>query len=92
MCIAHIRVGSYAHELDGGMSAQIVWNSSTWEISLPSRFVWLFLFKDVIYLFERERREKAWASGTEGEGETGSQLNREPALGPGSWSEPKTEA
>ena len=49
MCIAHIRVGSYAHELDGGMSAQIVWNSSTWEISLPSGFV-CFFFKDVIYL------------------------------------------
>ena len=50
MCIAHIRVGSYAHELDSGMSAQIVLNSSTWEISLPSRFVSLFFFKDVIYL------------------------------------------
>ena len=24
LCIAHLRVGSYAHELEGGMSAQIV--------------------------------------------------------------------
>ena len=49
MCIPHLRVGSYAHELDGAMSAQIVWNSSTWEISLPSGFV-CFFFKDVNYL------------------------------------------
>ena len=82
-------MGSYAHELDGGMSAQIVWNSSTWEISLSSVFVCLF-FKDVIYLFERERREKAWGRGAEGDGEAGSLLNREPALGPGSRS--KAEA
>ena len=86
MCIPHIRVGSYAHQLEGGMSAQIVWNSSTWEISLSSVFVCLF-FKDVIYLFERERREKPWARGAEGEGEAGSLLNREPTLGPGSWSD-----
>ena len=84
-------MGSYAHELVGGMSAQIVWNSSTWEISLSSLFV-CFFFKDVIYLFERERREKAWGRGAEGEGEAGSLLNRESALGPGSWSEPKAEA
>ena len=97
MCIPHIRVGSkknkrvgsYAHELEGGMSAQIVWNSSTWEISPLVGF--FSFFKDVIYLFERERRDKAWTRGAEGEGEAGSLLNREPALGPGSWSEPKAE-
>ena len=91
MCFPHIRVGSYAHELECGMSPRIVWNSSTWVISLPSEFV-CFFFKDVIYLYERERGEKAWARGAEGEGEAGSLLNREPTLGPGSWSEPKTEA
>ena len=53
MCIPHVRMGSYAQELEGGMSAQIVGKSSTWEISLPSGFVCVF-FKDVIYLFERE--------------------------------------
>ena len=57
MCIPHIRLGSYAQELEGGMSAQIVGKSSTWEISLPSGFVCLF-FKDAIYLFEIERSEK----------------------------------
>ena len=50
MCIPHIRVGSYANQLEGGMSAQIVWNSSTWEISLHSGFVCLFLFQRC-YLF-----------------------------------------
>ena len=45
-----------------------------------------------IYMRERERGEKAWARGAEGEGEAGSLLNRESALGPGSWSEPKAEA
>ena len=93
MCIPHIWVWRYAHELDGGMSAQIVWNSSTWEISLlVALFFFSFFFKDVIYLFERERRGKPWGRGAEGEGEAGSLLNREPALGPGSWSEPKAEA
>ena len=48
-----------------------------------------FFFKYIFYLFEREWREKAWARGAEGEGEAGSLLNREPALGTGSWSEPK---
>ena len=91
MCIPHRRVGSYAHELEGGMSSQIVWNYSTWAISLSCGFV-CFFFKDVFYLFERESRDKAWARGEEGEGEAGSLLNREPALGPGSWSEPKAEA
>ena len=57
MCIAHLRVGGYAQELEGGMSAQIVGKSSTWEISLPSGFV-CFFFKDAIYLFQRERSEK----------------------------------
>ena len=79
MCIPHIRLGSYAQELEGGMSAQIVGKSSTWEISLPSGFVCVF-FKDAIYLFERERS----ARGAEGEEEAGSLLNREPSLGPGS--------
>ena len=58
MCITEIRVGRYAHELDSEMYAQIVWNSSTWEIFLPSGFFVCFFFKDVFYLFERERREK----------------------------------
>ena len=44
----------------------------------------MFLLKDVIYLFERERREKPRARGADGEGDAGSLLNREPALGPGS--------
>ena len=57
MCIAHLRVGSYAQELEGGMSAQIVWKSSTWEISFPSGFVCFFL-KDDLYSFQRERSEK----------------------------------
>ena len=57
MCIPHIRLGSYAHQLEGGMFAQVVRNSSTWEISLPSGFV-CFFFKDAIYLFQRERSEK----------------------------------
>ena len=89
MCIPHIRVGSYAHELDGGMSAKIVWNISTWEISLPCGFV---SSAKMFFIYLRERRDKAWARGAEGEGEAGSLLNREPALGPGSWSEPKAEA
>ena len=89
MCIPHVRVGSYAHQLEGGMSAQIVWNSSTWEISLSSVFVFQRCY---LFIWERERREKAWARGAEGEGEAGSLLNREPALGPGSWSEPHAEA
>ena len=89
MCIAHLRVGGYAQELEGGMSAQIVWNSSTWEISLSSVFVFQRCY---LFIWERERREKAWARGAEGEGEAGSLLNREPALGPGSWSEPHAEA
>ena len=68
------------------------------EIILHGQFLFLvdlfvcFFFKDVFYLFERESRDKAWARGEEGEGEAGSLLNREPALGPGSWSEPKAEA
>ena len=90
MCFPHIRVGSYAHELECGMSARIVWISA-WENSLLSFFI-CFFFKDVIYLYERERGEKAWARGVEGEGEAGSMLNREPALGPGPWSETKAEA
>ena len=76
MCITEIRVGRYAHELDSEMYAQIVWNSSTWDIFLPSEFFVCFFFKDVFYLFERERREKAWARGAVGEGEAGSLLNR----------------
>ena len=92
MCIPHIRVGSYAHELECGMSAQIVWKSSTWEISHPSGFVCLFLFQR-FYLFIWEREEwKTCARGAEGEGEAASLLNREPSLGPGSWSDPKAEA
>ena len=47
-------------------------------------FVCLFLFKGVINLFERERREKPRTRGADGEGEAGFLLNREPALGPGS--------
>ena len=40
-----------------------------------------------------EREEwKTCARGVEGEGEAGSLLNREPSLGPGSWSEPKGKA
>ena len=50
----------------------------------PSGFVCLFLFKGVINLFERERREKPRVRGADGEGEAGSLLNREPALGHGS--------
>ena len=92
MCIPYIRLGGYANQLEGGMSAQIVWNSSTWVIFVPSVFFVCFFFKDVFYFFERERREKEWVRGAEGEGEEGSLLNREPALGPGSWSEPKAEA
>ena len=38
----------------------------------PSGFVCLFLFKGVINLFERERREKPRARGADGEGEAGS--------------------
>ena len=67
MCIPHLRVGSYAHELEGGMSSQIVWNYSTWAISLPCGFVCLFLFQRC-YLFERESRDKAWVRGEEGGG------------------------
>ena len=89
MCIPHVRVGSYAHELEGGMSSQIVWNSSTWEISLPSEFV---SFSMMLFIYMRERGEKAWARVAEREGEAGSLLNREPSLGPGSWSDPKAEA
>ena len=38
----------------------------------PSGFVCLFLFKGVINLFERERREKPRARGADVEGEAGS--------------------
>ena len=56
MCIPHVRVGSYAQELEGGMYAQIVWKSSTWEISLPSEFV---SFSMMFFIYMRERGEKA---------------------------------
>ena len=52
------------------------------EILLHGRFLFLlglfvcFFFKDLIYVFERERREKALARGAEAEGEAGSLLNR----------------
>ena len=52
MCIPHIRLGSYAQELEGGMSAQIVGKSSTWEISLPSGFV---SFSKMLFIYLRER-------------------------------------
>ena len=65
MCIPHIRLGSYAQELEGGMSAQIVGKSSTWEISLPSGIV-CFFFKDAFYLFQRERSEKHVLEGQRG--------------------------
>ena len=87
MCIPHVRVGSYAHQHESGMSAQIVWNSSTREISLPCGFLFFcFFFKDV-YLFEREKREKAWVREAEGAGEAGTLLKTEPSLRPGSWSD-----
>ena len=45
MCIPHLRVGSYAHELEAGMSSQIVSNSSKWAISLPCGLASLLLFQ-----------------------------------------------
>lgn len=59
-----------------------------------SLWVCLFLFQRCfLFIWEREER-KTWARGAEGEGEAGSLLNREPDLGPGSWSwsEPNAEA
>ena len=59
MCIPHIRVGSYAHPL------RVECLHKLFEILLHGRFLFLlclfvcFFFTDVIYLFERERREKA---------------------------------
>ena len=57
-----------------------------------SLWVCLFLFQRC-YLFISEREEwKTCARGAEGEGEAGYLLNREPSLGPGSWSDLKAEA
>ena len=57
MCIAHIRVESYAHELDGGMSAQL------FEILLHGRFLFpLGLFhcfsSKMLFIYFRDRGEK----------------------------------
>ena len=52
-------------------------------LNLAFYFMYLFIFKDFIYLTEREREHKQWerqAEG-EGEGEAGSPLSREPRLG-----------
>ena len=51
------RVGGYANQLEGGMSAQLLWNSSTWEISRTSGFVCFFFRMLFIYLREREERK-----------------------------------
>ena len=58
------------------------------EILLHGRFLFfwvcLFLFQRCfLFICEREER-KSMSEGAEGEGEAGSLLNREPALGPGS--------
>ena len=57
MCIAHIRAGSYAHELHGGMSAQL------FEILLHGRFLFplgLFdcFYSKMLFIYLRERGEK----------------------------------
>ena len=55
MCIPHIRVGSYAHELECGMSAQI-------ENLLHGRFLiplGLFVsFSKILFIYLRERGVK----------------------------------
>ena len=56
MCIPHIRLGSYAQELEGGMSAK-----NYLKIFYMGDFfsLWVcFFFKDAIYLFEREKTDK----------------------------------
>ena len=54
MCLPEIREGSYANQLEGGMSAQLLWNSSTWEIFvLLGLFVCFYLKVSLIYLKER---------------------------------------
>ena len=57
MCIPHIRVGSYAHELECGMSAQIE-NLLHGRFLIPLGLFVCFFIQDAIYLFERERSEK----------------------------------
>ena len=54
MCIPYIRLGGYANQLEGGMSAQLLWNSSTWEISLPSEFVSFKRYH--LFIWKREER------------------------------------
>ena len=46
----------------------------------------------MLFIYMRERGEKAWTKVEEGKGEVGSLLNREPALGSGSWYAPTAEA
>ena len=59
MCIPYIWVGSYANQLEGGMSAQLLWNSSTWEIFvLLGLFVCFFLKVSLIYLKERGEKNQ----------------------------------
>ena len=56
MCIPHIRLVSYAHELEGGMSAQM------FEILLQGRFLFLVglfvCFSKMLFIYLRERGEK----------------------------------
>ena len=58
MCIPHVRVGSYAHQHESGISAQI------FEILLQGRFLILVgffffvSFSKVLFIYLRERREK----------------------------------
>ena len=50
-----LKSGKLCHELDGVMSAQIVLNSSAWEISLSSVFV---CFSKMLFIYLRKRGEK----------------------------------
>ena len=58
------------------------------EILLHGRFLFLLglfvSFSKMLFIYRREREEKNMSDRAEGEGEAGSLLNREPALGPGS--------
>ena len=56
MCIPHVRVGSYAHQHESGMSAQM------FEILLQGRFLFLVglfvCFSKMLFIYLRERGEK----------------------------------
>ena len=58
MCLPEIRVGSYANQLEGGMSAQLLWNSSTWEIFVLLGLFVCFFFLKVSLIYLKERGEK----------------------------------